>query len=93
MKKLIACLAILILVVFATGCGDTKVINGVEYDTYGLLNEEDNKNPDIEYEVVWGNVIWGVLLVETIIVPIYCWGYDLYEPVGLKPAIKGQKVR
>ena len=84
---------ILVSVVLATGCGSTKVINGVEYDTYGLLNEEDKKNPDIEYDVVWGNVFWGSVFIETIIVPVYCFGYDLYEPVGLKPPIKGQKVR
>jgi len=93
MKKMIVCLMILVLAVLATGCGSSKVIDGVEYDTYGLLNEDDKKNPDIEYDVVWGNVFWGSVFIETIFAPIYCWGYDLYEPKGPKPLIKGQKAR
>ncbi len=46
------------------GCADTKVINGVEYDTYGLLNKDDKKNPTIQYELVWGNIVWGVFFVK-----------------------------
>jgi len=75
---------------FLFGCGNTKVINGVEYDTYGLINADKKKNPEIEYEVIWGNVIWGAVLVETIIAPIYFFGFSLFEPVGPKLSTKGQ---
>ena len=89
-KRILLFLLSASLVFSTTACSDTKVINGVEYDTYGLLNEDDKKNPGIDYDVVWGNVIWGVLLSETIVAPIYFFGFDLFEPVGPKPKIKGQ---
>lgn len=54
------------------------------------MNSELEKNKNIEYEVVWGNVIWGALLFETIIAPIYFFGFDLFEPVGKKGAIAGE---
>ena len=87
MKKIICCVLILLLLV---GCADKKTIDGITYDTYGLLSAEDKKNPDIQYEVVWGNVIWGVILIETVIAPIYFFGFAMYEPVGKKFAVKGQ---
>jgi len=94
MKKIIV---VMVLVCFSAcglmGCGSTKSINGVEYDTYGLLNADAKKNPDIEYEVIWGNVFWGIVLSETIIAPVYFFGFSIFEPVGKKPAIKGQVPR
>lgn len=72
-----------------SACADQKTICGVTYDTYGLLNSDDKKNPKIEYDLVWGNIIWSVLLVETIFAPIYFFGFSIFEPVGLKSAEKG----
>lgn len=87
-------LALAIVVVFLSvavmGCGDTKTIDGVTYDTYGLFNADEKKNPDIEYRLIVGNVVWGVILFETIAAPIYFFGFSIFEPVGKKPAIKGQ---
>ncbi len=88
MTKLLCC--VLIYVLLLAGCGKPKTINGVTYDTYGLLNSDQKKNPDIEYEVIWGNVVWGAFLCETIIAPIYFAGFSLFEPVGPKPNIKEQ---
>lgn len=87
--------AVLALSLLATtslsGCGDTKSIHGVTYDTYGFLNEGEKRNPDVEYELIVGNVIWGIILVETIIAPIYFFGFSLYQPVGAKgEVVKGQ---
>ena len=80
MKKI----ALIVALVFTSACADTKVINGTKYDTYGLLNEDENKNPDIEYRLVWGNIVWGALLIETIAAPFYFFGFSIYEPVGPK---------
>jgi hypothetical protein len=93
MKKTVVIMVLVCFSVCLMGCGVTKVVNGVEYDTYGLLNADAKKNPNIEYEVVWGNVFWGVVLFETIIAPIYFFGFSLFEPVGKIPAIKGQVVK
>ena len=64
------------------GCGNVKNIDGVTYDTYGLINKSDKKNDKIEYKVIWGNVIWAVILMETIIAPIYFFGFSMFEPVA-----------
>jgi len=79
-----------LLVLFLSGCGDTKKINGITYDTYGLLSESNKKNPNIRYELILGNVIWGIILCETIAAPIYFFGFSMWEPVGLDMGVKGQ---
>jgi predicted small secreted protein len=71
------------------GCNNTKTINGVTYDVYGLANMDDKKNPNIEYEISTGSVITAVIFSETVIIPLYIVGVDLWQPVGPKPAIKG----
>ena len=35
-----------------------------------------------------GNVVWSVLLVETVIAPIYFLGFSLFEPVGPKGEVE-----
>lgn len=87
MKKINLLFVVLILLV---ACSDTKTINGVKYDTYGLINQDDKKNKTIQYKVCWGNVVWGVILIETVIAPIYFFGFDMFEPVQVNPEIKGQ---
>ena len=78
-----------------SGCGNTKIIRGIEYNTYGLANQSDRQNPDIEYELSLGSVFWAVIFSETIIVPLYVILYDLYQPVGPKypSGIKGEVTR
>ncbi len=83
MRKLIAQILIVVMLsVSLMGCGDSKVIQGKEIGTYGLFNQ-DQKYEDVEYRVVIGNVVWGILLVETIVAPIYFFGFSLFEPVGV----------
>ncbi len=93
MKKILTSfLIVAILALSFTGCADRKTINGTEYDTYGLFDEGKKANPNIEYELVWGNIVWGVILVQTLIAPIYFFGFALWEPVGVQnnnPALKG----
>lgn len=86
---------ILLLAVWLTGCGSNKYIDGVDYETHGLFNKEESKNPDIQYKLVWGNIIWGALLCETIVAPIYFYGFSMWEPVRKKPAniIKGEVLK
>ncbi len=83
----------MLMVAVLAGCASTKTIDGVEYDTYGLLNEDEKRNPDVQYEIVWGNVFWGFLLCETLIAPVYFFGYSIKEPVGPKVHVKGQVTR
>lgn len=104
-KKFVSVLMLLVMAITLSGCGDTKTIvtpvsyeKGVvqqvpiTYDTYGLFNKEDKRNPNVEYRIIIGNIVWSVILVETIIAPFYFWGFSMWEPVGLKHpnAVKGQ---
>jgi hypothetical protein len=90
MKRLIVSL---LTAAALAGCGDNltvkqtlqtpqgQVEQRVTYETVGIFND---KNPEIEYEVIVGNVVWAIILFETIIAPIYFIGWSLQEPVGFK---------
>ena len=81
MKHLI--LALTLISFLLIGCGDTKVIDGIEYGTVGLFTKD--KMPDnIQYEVIVGNVVWSCILVQTIFAPVYFVGFSIWEPVGAK---------
>ena len=81
-KQIFIFITMIFIVCMLTCCGDNKTIDGFEYTTYGLINENSKKNPNIEYRLIWGNVVWGCILSETIIAPIYFFGYSTFEPVG-----------
>lgn len=83
MKKFICNIMVIILILsMIIACGDSKVIDGVDYETYGFINKDEVKNPKIKYQVITGNVVWGILLCETIVAPVYFFGFSLHEPVG-----------
>ena len=50
------------------------------------------KNENVEYDVIWGNVILGAVFFETFVAPIYFFGFSMFKPVGPKDAseAKGQ---
>jgi hypothetical protein len=80
---------VLALSILLAACAKPKEIDGVVYDSYGLLNQDSKKNECIEYELVWGNLIWGAVLIETVVFPIYFFGFSIFQPVGHKQKIKG----
>ena len=80
---------LVISMAFFVGCGDARTIDGVRYGTYGLFNESTDRSPDVCYETIWGNVVWGVLLVETVVAPVYFLGWSLYEPTGHTNCYRG----
>ena len=77
MKKFIPILAALSLL---SACASPKVIDGKTYPTYGLANPDTNKSDKICYKVSVGNIFWIVIGIETILLPIYLLGWQLYEP-------------
>ena len=83
MKKLVASLVVASLLL--TGCGQPETINGKEYPTYGLFNSSTSKSEKICYEVSIGNVVWSVLLIETVVMPLYFIGWSLFNPIKAKP--------
>ena len=80
MKRIILIFSLLFLI----SCADDKVIDGTKYRPYGLLNEETCKNDSIQYEISIGACVSGVLFCELIVPTIYTFGFNLFEPVGLK---------
>lgn len=86
MKHLIITLILTMLV--TAGCADNMYHDGKCIETYGLFNEhstrEDNNKvaTNIEYELAWGNIIWSIILSETIFAPVYFIGFSLMEPVS-----------
>ena len=84
MKRTFLLAAALATTLMLSACGNDKVINGKKYQTYGIFDEESQKNPNILYEVSPGSVIWAIILCETIVVPVYVIGWDLWQPVQAK---------
>lgn len=81
MKKFISLFLIILLLTITFSCGNSKVINNVEYETYGFINENEIKAPNIKYKIIVGNLIWSFVLLKTIVFPVYFIGFSLWEPV------------
>jgi hypothetical protein len=81
-KRLLVILVVMSFVLSA--CGQPLTTSTKTYPTYGLLNEGGSKSKDVCYEMSVGNVVWSIILVETIIAPIYFIGFSLYNPVRMK---------
>jgi hypothetical protein len=81
MKKFMAIVLCIIFVLTVSACGEPKVIDGVKYDTVGLFTD---KNPNIHYEVSVGNVVWSVILIESIAFPVFFIGWSIYNPACKK---------
>ncbi len=89
MKRILTALMLIGACVMLVGCDNDKTINGKHYDVYGLANKEANQDPDIVYELSAGSVICAIIFSETVIVPIYVIGWDLWQPVkARKPLAK-----
>lgn len=84
MKRTLLLVAALASTLLLSACGNDKTINGKNYQTYGVFNEDANKDDGIKYEVSAGSVIWAIILCETVVFPVYIIGWDLWQPVKTK---------
>jgi hypothetical protein len=90
--KTLSIILICVFVLSFIGCGhDLTYNNGETHKTIGIINILVNdssvmeaKDPKMKYEIIWGNVVWGALLAETVIAPIYFFGFSMFQPVGEK---------
>lgn len=84
MKKTILTLVAGLLLL---SCADSKTftIDGRQevIEPYGWWNVE-TKHDSIHYELVTGNIVWSVLLSETVVAPLVFTGGYIYEPVSKK---------
>jgi hypothetical protein len=84
MKKTLAVLLIASMSVLAAGCGHELETAKKTYPTYGFFNQDKYKSDDVCYEVSVGNVLLSVLLIESVIGPVYFVGFSLFNPIRLK---------
>jgi len=85
MKKLMKKLIVILLSASFGNPASFKVENKVkEYPTYGFLNSDTQKSEKICYEVSVGNVVWSIILIETVVAPVYFIGFSLFNPVSVK---------
>jgi hypothetical protein len=77
-------MCIVLMLSVSVGCGSSMEINGQHHGTVGVFTLDD-RDPNACYEVIFGNVVWSVLLSSTIFVPVYLVGWSIMEPVGAGP--------
>jgi hypothetical protein len=86
MRKLLILFSFILLV--STSCASTKYfeIDGkiVEAKPYGWINKNARKNDKIVYEVNPGNIIISILGIESVVLPVWLTGWQLFEPVKVK---------
>lgn len=91
MKKLLILLTTVLALCVA--CADSKTFertDGTKFvaEPYGWANYQSKKIEGVTYEVCFGNIVWDVIAVETIVIPIGLTGWELYEPVSyVEPSI------
>lgn len=85
MKKIALVAALVALTAGLSGCGGDTV-GKTFYPSYGIATESTDKDPNIIYQVSVGSVIVAIIFCETIVVPVYIVGCDLFTPVAEKPA-------
>ncbi|HVB19768.1 MAG TPA: hypothetical protein VNF51_00555 [Candidatus Paceibacterota bacterium] len=82
MKRFIA--VVVALSILLSGCGHPLNTERMTYPTYGLFNENSDKSKNVCYEISAGNVVWSIILIETIVFPVYFIGWSIYNPVRMK---------
>ena len=82
MKKL---LILIIIAIFLIGCADSKIIEGKEYQPYGLFNKDEVKDDCISYRASVRAAVVGAIFFQTIVAPIIIFGFELWEPVEKTP--------
>jgi len=92
MKKIFAIFGALLILM--ASCADSKTFTVQDPETnvttqitakpYGWMNDS-RKIEGVEYDVCVGNIVWDILLVETVVVPVVLTGVAFYEPVNYTP--------
>jgi hypothetical protein len=79
---------LLILAVLLAACGEPMKSGGKTYECYGIADDfarNPRQDPEVRYEMESWNWLWVALTLETVIVPIYIVGWQVYCPVGFEP--------
>lgn len=83
MKKIFLALSAAFML---ASCADSKMMHidgkDVEVKPYGWMNSNSRKVEGVKYDVCVGNIVWSVVLGETVLAPVLFTGLALFEPVG-----------
>lgn len=82
MKKLLS-LVLLVCFTCMVSCSKPIYDNSTKCEPYGFMNMHKKKE-NIKYRVNIGDVVWSIILIETIIAPVLILGLDVMEPVVVK---------
>lgn len=96
MKKSIRVFAFTIMAFGLSSCADDLVYTNkdgkqVVAEPYGWANAERCHDRNVYYEPSIGNVVWSVILVETLVMPIYFTGWSIMIPVEPKEQVNEQR--
>lgn len=84
---------LILTAIILTGCADNKdlVLNGKlqTFEPYGWADIDELKNDSIHYKINTGNVVWSIVGVETVFLPVWLTGWQIYEPVSVKKEYEG----
>lgn len=86
-RTLTAMVVILALVLATTSCGGgaPKPVDPLKaYPSYGIFNEDTDKSQNVCYKMSPLSVILSIIFIETVIVPVYLVGWDLWDPYRIK---------
>lgn len=86
MKKLPSYLLALVLLFTSCASSRTFQIGGQQtvVQPYGWVNKKARYNENVVYEINAGNVVWSILGVQTVVLPVWLTGWQLFEPVKVK---------
>lgn len=86
MKKLFFLVSVIFVLMF-TSCSEEKTIKIDGKDTivppYGIFNTE-MKNDSVVYKLSTPDIVMSVIFSETLVVPVICVGWFIYQPIGKK---------
>lgn len=85
MKKLL--ILLVTVIALCASCADSKVFeraDGTKFvaEPYGWANYQSKKIEGVTYEACFGNIVWDIVAIETVIVPVWLTGWELYQPVS-----------
>lgn len=86
MKKLITTA---MMALALAGCSHSLTTPDHTYKPYGLINDT-KKSDKVCYDTNVADVILGVIFMETIVAPIYIFGFNVEEPTSLKDPKTGE---
>jgi hypothetical protein len=99
MKKTLTILAIAtVFIASLSSCAERKTFQVGQNDyiealPYGPADADDVRMDTVVYQTSTGNIVWSIIFSESVVIPVWLIGWDLYEPVRLKTTAEYNNVK